>query len=114
MLSKVLEKSVWTALILSLSLSAWAYSPEFSDEKIVPVKGNAVAKFFSLQKQDRQLAFNEDMAAYQGKKKDIWPSDRKMGHEGTDSLYYTRANYILGPYSEHKWVGRFLGLGAPF
>lgn len=69
----------------------------------------------------------------------IDPSDRKIGHEGatlrkigkkyvhfgtawsTDegrkgsyNLYYCTADKITGPYSERRFVGRFLGHGTPF
>ncbi|MCM2678510.1 family 43 glycosylhydrolase [Echinimonas agarilytica] len=85
------------------------------------------------------LQLNSELSAFQGQKKKAWPSDRKIGHEGTFvikhedkyvlfgtawstdkprkgtyNLYYATADNILGPYSERKWVGRFLGHGTPF
>lgn len=85
------------------------------------------------------IELNRDLSAYVGKKKKAWPSDRKIGHEGTYvikhddkyvlfgtawstdkkrqgsyNLYYTTSDNILGPYNERKWVGRFLGHGTPF
>ena len=33
---------------------------------------------------------------------------------GTYNLYYAVADEITGPYSERKFVGRFLGHGTPF
>lgn len=69
----------------------------------------------------------------------IDPADRKIGHEGalvqkiggkyvhfgtawsTDkgrhgsyNLYYCTADKVTGPYSERRFVGRFLGHGTPF
>jgi xylan 1,4-beta-xylosidase len=36
------------------------------------------------------------------------------GRKGTYNLYYATADKITGPYSERKFVGRFLGHGTPF
>lgn len=36
------------------------------------------------------------------------------GRNGTYNLYYATADDIKGPYSERKFVGRFLGHGTPF
>lgn len=69
----------------------------------------------------------------------IDPADRQIGHEGTTilkiggkyvffgtgwstdimrkgsyNLYYCTADDIRGPYSERRFVGRFLGHGTPF
>ncbi|MCG8310637.1 MAG: family 43 glycosylhydrolase [Cytophagales bacterium] len=37
-----------------------------------------------------------------------------IGRRGTYNLYYAVADEITGPYSERKFVGRFLGHGTPF
>ena len=37
-----------------------------------------------------------------------------IGRRGTYNLYYATADKITGPYSERKFVGRFLGHGTPF
>jgi len=37
-----------------------------------------------------------------------------MGRRGSYNLYYATADKITGPYSERKFVGRFLGHGTPF
>jgi arylsulfatase len=34
--------------------------------------------------------------------------------KGSYNLYYATADTITGPYSERKFVGRFLGHGTPF
>jgi arylsulfatase len=34
--------------------------------------------------------------------------------KGSYNLYYATADKIAGPYSERKFVGRFLGHGTPF
>lgn len=85
------------------------------------------------------IKMNQDFSAFIGKKKSIHPSDRKIGHEGvymmkvgkkyvllgtawsTDkmrhgsyNMYYTTADSPMGPFSERKWLGRFLGHGTPF
>jgi len=36
------------------------------------------------------------------------------GRRGSYNLYYAVADQISGPYSERKFVGRFLGHGTPF
>ncbi len=36
------------------------------------------------------------------------------GRKGSYNLYYATADKITGPYSERKFVGRFLGHGTPF
>lgn len=85
------------------------------------------------------IEMKKDFSGFIGKKQEIKPSDRKIGHEGTYmikvgkkyvvfgtawstdkmrhgtyNLYYTTSDNIMGPYSERKWVGRFLGHGTPF
>ena len=82
---------------------------------------------------------NKDWSAFIGKARVLQPSDRKIGHEGsflmkldkkyvlfgtawsTDTmrhgsynLYYTTSDSINGPWSERKFVGRFLGHCSPF
>jgi arylsulfatase A-like enzyme len=37
-----------------------------------------------------------------------------QGRRGSYNLYYATADRITGPYSERKFVGRFLGHGTPF
>lgn len=37
-----------------------------------------------------------------------------LGRRGSYNLYYAVADKITGPYSERKFVGRFLGHGTPF
>ncbi len=37
-----------------------------------------------------------------------------IGRRGTYNLYYAVSDKITGPYSERKFVGRFLGHGTPF
>ncbi len=41
-----------------------------------------------------------------------WSTDK--GRKGSYNLYYITADKITGPYSERKFVGRFLGHGTPF
>ncbi len=80
-----------------------------------------------------------DFSDFAGPQIDLTPADRKMGHEGsyvikigskyvwfgtawstdtmrhgTYNLYYATADSLTGPYSERRWVGRFLGHGTPF
>lgn len=82
-----------------------------------------------------------DLSDFSGEAVEIGPSgeNRKMGHEGclirkihgkyvlfgtgwstgvmrkgSYNLYYATADNIEGPYSERKFVGRFLGHGTPF
>jgi len=82
-----------------------------------------------------------DLSNFSGDPTDIGPSGEtsKMGHEGclirkirgkyvlfgtgwstgkmrkgSYNLYYATADKITGPYSERKFVGRFLGHGTPF
>jgi arylsulfatase len=37
-----------------------------------------------------------------------------MGRRGSYNLYYATADRLTGPYSQRKFVGRFLGHGTPF
>tara|TARA_R110002050_G_scaffold92809_5_gene194136 strand:+ start:15861 stop:16976 length:1116 start_codon:yes stop_codon:yes gene_type:complete len=82
-----------------------------------------------------------DLSGFSGEAVEIGPSGEtsKMGHEGclirkihgkyvlfgtgwstgimrkgSYNLYYATADKITGPYSERKFVGRFLGHGTPF
>lgn len=82
-----------------------------------------------------------DLSGFTGEPVEIGPSGEtsKMGHEGclirkihgkyvlfgtgwstgkmrkgSYNLYYATADKITGPYSERKFVGRFLGHGTPF
>lgn len=80
-----------------------------------------------------------DLSGFDGKPIQIYPSNRKMGHEGayiikfegkyiffgtawscdtlrkgTYNLYYSVSDKLEGPYGERKFVGRFLGHGTPF
>ena len=80
-----------------------------------------------------------DFAGLAGEPVRIDPSNRRIGHEGatmrkigkkyvhfgtawsTDqgrkgsyNLYYCTSDKITGPYSERRFVGRFLGHGTPF
>ncbi|MFY9150380.1 MAG: family 43 glycosylhydrolase [Prolixibacteraceae bacterium] len=82
-----------------------------------------------------------DLSGFSGEEVNIGPSGEtsKMGHEGclirkihgkyvlfgtgwstgkmrkgSYNLYYATADKITGPYSERKFVGRFLGHGTPF
>lgn len=80
-----------------------------------------------------------DFSGFVGKKYDLFPSNRKMGHEGcqiikvggkyvlfgtawstdqmrqgTYNLYYCTADKIEGPYGERKFAGRCLGHGTIF
>ena len=80
-----------------------------------------------------------DFSGLESKPVDIVPANRKIGHEGctmkkignkyvlfgtgwsTDkgrkgsyNLYYCTADNITGPYSDRRFVGRFLGHGTPF
>ncbi|KOH46081.1 family 43 glycosylhydrolase [Sunxiuqinia dokdonensis] len=82
-----------------------------------------------------------DLSDFSGEAVDIGPSGKtsRMGHEGcliqkihgkyvlfgtgwstgimrkgSYNLYYATADQITGPYSERKFVGRFLGHGTPF
>ncbi len=36
------------------------------------------------------------------------------GRRGSYNLYYATADRVTGPYSERRFVGRFLGHGTPF
>ncbi|NEW81309.1 MAG: hypothetical protein GZ094_02935 [Mariniphaga sp.] len=38
----------------------------------------------------------------------------QKGRKGSYNLYFATADKITGPYSERKFVGRFLGHGTPF
>lgn len=80
-----------------------------------------------------------DLSGFEGEPLKIWPSDRKLGHEGvclikfekkyvlfgtawstdqmrkgTYNLYYCTADRVNGPYNERKFAGRFLGHGTVF
>ena len=41
-----------------------------------------------------------------------WSTDQ--GRKGSYNLYYCTSDNITGPYSERRFVGRFLGHGTPF
>ena len=41
-----------------------------------------------------------------------WSTDQ--GRKGSYNLYYCTSDKITGPYSERRFVGRFLGHGTPF
>ena len=81
----------------------------------------------------------KDFSGFASKPVEISPSDRNIGHEGTTikkigkkyvffgtawstdkgrkgsyNLYYCTSDNIYGPYSERRFVGRFLGHGTPF
>ncbi|MFA6591910.1 MAG: family 43 glycosylhydrolase [Bacteroidales bacterium] len=81
----------------------------------------------------------KDFSNYSDSAVRIAPSDRRLGHEGgtmlkiggkyvyfgtawsTDegrkgsyNLYYCTSDNIYGPYSERRFMGRFLGHGTPF
>ncbi len=43
-----------------------------------------------------------------------WSVDKKREGGGSYNLYYCTSDKITGPYSERKFVGRFLGHGTPF
>ena len=85
------------------------------------------------------LRLKPDFSGIDGKQVRIAPADRVIGHEGTTimkiggkyvmfgtgwstdkmrkgtyNLYYCTADKIEGPYSERRFVGRFLGHGTPF
>lgn len=87
----------------------------------------------------RVQKLNDAMTDFDGKPKDINPSNRKMGHEGssilkiggkyifygtawstdkmrkgTYNLYYCVSDKLEGPYDERKFIGRFLGHGTIF
>jgi arylsulfatase len=80
-----------------------------------------------------------DFSGLAGEPVSIDPADRKIGHEGTlirkigdkyvhfgtawstdkgrhgsYNLYYCTSDKVTGPYSERRFVGRFLGHGTPF
>lgn len=38
----------------------------------------------------------------------------QTGRKGSYNLYYATADNVKGPYSERRFVGRFLGHGTPF
>ena len=85
------------------------------------------------------LKLKPGFSGIDGKQVRIDPADRIIGHEGTTimkigekyvmfgtgwstdkmrkgsyNLYYCTADKIEGPYSERRFVGRFLGHGTPF
>lgn len=81
----------------------------------------------------------KDFSDFSGPEVRIAPSNRKMGHEGTTmlkigdkyvyigtawstdkgrkgsyNLYYCTSNSPTGPFTERRFLGRFLGHGTPF
>ncbi len=83
--------------------------------------------------------FKDDMSGFEGKMNPIKPSDRRMGHEGsqivkvdgkyvwfgtawstdemrhgTYNLYYATSDNLTGPYSERRLAGYCLGHGTIF
>ena len=85
------------------------------------------------------IKIKKDFSGYAGDPIEIWPSNRKIGHEGshiikirdkyvlfgtawstdnmrhgTYNLYYCTSDSITGPYNERKFAGRFLGHGTLF
>ncbi|MFR9672133.1 MAG: beta-xylosidase, partial [Rikenellaceae bacterium] len=43
-----------------------------------------------------------------------WSADNKRTGGGSYNLYYCTSDCVMGPYSERRFAGRFLGHGTPF
>lgn len=85
------------------------------------------------------IPIKKDFSGFESRQVEISPADRVIGHEGmtimkiggkyvffgtawsTDqarkgsyNLYYCTSDNVYGPYTERRFVGRFLGHGTPF
>lgn len=94
---------------------------------------------YLLSRFNRIQQLSSDLSSFAGEPFTVQPANRKMGHEGltmmkigkkyiifgtawstdrmrngTYNMYYATADNIRGPYSDRRFLGRFLGHGTPF
>lgn len=90
----------------------------YSNGLVAPIKNGfkGVGEEFRIDPADRKIGHEGTTIMKIGRKYVFfgtgWSTDE--GRKGTYNLYYCTADDIHGPYTERRFVGRFLGHGTPF